>query len=87
MHEQHRAWERVVQTVKNTVLLIQLILGVVLVVCVLLQTKGSGFTGSFTGDQSSVYRTRRGVERSLFRFTIGLAILFCVVALVASLIK
>jgi len=75
------------RAVKNTVLLIQLILGVVLVVCVLLQTKGSGFTGSFTGDQSSVYRTRRGVERSLFRFTIGLAILFCVVALVASLIK
>lgn len=75
------------RAVKNTVLLIQLILGIVLMVCVLLQTKGSGFTGSFTGDQSSVYRTRRGVERSLFRFTIGLAILFCVVALVASLLK
>jgi preprotein translocase subunit SecG len=75
------------RAVKNTVLLIQLILGIVLMVCVLLQTKGSGFTGSFSGDQSSVYRTRRGVERSLFRFTIGLAILFCVVALVASLLK
>ena len=70
---------------KNTVLLVQLILAVTLMVCVLLQTKGSGFTGSFTGDQSSVYRTRRGVERTLFRFTIGLAILFCIVALVSSL--
>ncbi len=72
---------------KNTVLLVQLILGIVLVVCVLLQTKGAGFTGSFTGDQSSVYRTRRGVERTLFRFTVGLAILFCLVALLASLVR
>ncbi len=72
---------------KNTILLVQLILGIVLMVCVLLQTKGSGFTGSFTGDQSSVYRTRRGVERTLFRFTIGLAIVFCAVALAASLIR
>lgn len=72
---------------KTTILLVQVILAIVLIVCVLLQTKGSGFTGSFTGDQSSVYRTRRGVERTLFRFTIGLAILFCIVALVASLIK
>ncbi len=72
---------------KNTVLLVQLILGIVLVVCVLMQTKGAGFTGSFTGDQSSVYRTRRGVERTLFRFTVGLAILFCLVALLASLVR
>jgi preprotein translocase subunit SecG len=73
--------------VKSTVLIIQLLLGVVLVICILLQTKGSGFTGSFTGDQSSVYRTRRGVERTLFRFTIGLAIVFCAVALLSSLIQ
>lgn len=72
---------------KNTVLLIQVILALVLIACVLLQAKGSGFTGSFTGDSSSVYRTRRGVERSLFRFTVGLGIIFCAVALVASLIQ
>jgi preprotein translocase subunit SecG len=73
--------------VKNVVLLVQVILGVVLIICILLQTKGSGFTGSFTGDQSSVYRTRRGVERTLFRFTIGLAIVFCATALLSSLIQ
>ncbi len=72
---------------KSTLLVIQIILAVVLVVCILLQTKGSGFTGSFTGDQSSVYRTRRGVERTLFRFTIVLAILFCATALLTSLIQ
>ncbi len=72
---------------KNAILLIQVILAVVLMVCIMLQTKGSGFTGSFTGDSSSVYRTRRGVEKSLFRFTIGLAVVFCVLAVVASLIQ
>lgn len=72
---------------KNAILLIQIILAVVLMVCVLLQTKGSGFTGSFTGDSSSVYRTRRGVERTLFRFTVGLAVVFGTTALVASLIQ
>jgi len=54
---------------------------------VLLQAKGSGFSGSFTGDSSSVYRTRRGVERILFRFTIGIAVLFALVAIGASLIQ
>lgn len=72
---------------KSTILVIQVILGVVLLVSILLQTKGNGFTGSFTGDQSSVYRTRRGVERTLFRFTIGLAVVFCVTALLSSLIQ
>ncbi len=74
-------------SVKSTILVIQVILGVTLLVCILLQTKGSGFTGSFTGDQSSVSRTRRGVERTLFRFTIGVAIIFCVTALLSSLIQ
>ncbi len=72
---------------KNTILLIQVILAVVLMVCIMLQTKGSGFTGSFTGDSSSVYRTRRGVEKSLFRFTITLAVVFCILAVAASLIQ
>jgi len=72
---------------KNAILLIQVILAVVLMACVLLQAKGSGFSGSFTGDSSSVYRTRRGVERTLFRFTIGIAVLFAIVAIAASLIQ
>lgn len=71
---------------KNAILLIQIILAVVLMICILLQTKGNGFSGSFTGDSSSVYRTRRGVEKTLFRFTIGLAIAFCLVAILASLL-
>jgi preprotein translocase subunit SecG len=56
----------------------------VLVLVILMQTKGSSFSGAFGGDSGSIYRTRRGVEKTLFQFTIGLAIVFVVLAIVAS---
>ena len=40
----------------------------VLIGAVLLQTRGSGFS-SFGSSDSSIYRTRRGFERTLFQFT------------------
>ena len=57
---------------------IEIILAVVLTVMVLLQTKGSdlgGFLGG-SGDSSGSFRTRRGVEATMHRFTIILSILF-----------
>jgi preprotein translocase subunit SecG len=44
---------------------------------ILFQARGSGLSATFGGD-SSVYRSRRGIERRLWQFTIFLAILFCV---------
>ena len=41
-------------------------------------------SGAFGGDTSSIYRTRRGVEKTLFQFTIGLAIVFVTLAIVSS---
>lgn len=68
--------------------IIQLIMAVVLILVVLLQTKGSSMGGIFGGsDSSSVYRTRRGFERRLFQFTIALSILFFLVALVNSILS
>ncbi|MGD0121116.1 MAG: preprotein translocase subunit SecG [Candidatus Limnocylindrales bacterium] len=52
------------------------IIGVFLMIAILLQARGSGLSATFGGD-SSVYRSRRGVERRLWQFTILLAILFC----------
>lgn len=49
-----------------------------------MQSKGSSFGGIFGGDSSSVYRTRRGFEKRLFQFTIGLASLFFLVCLLSS---
>ncbi len=59
--------------------IVQILVSVVLIGVVLLQTRGSGFSTTFSSD-TSIYRTRRGVERTLFNATILLAILFVVVS-------
>ena len=74
-------------SIRDALNLIQLILAVVLIIAILLQTKGSGFTGVFGGDSTSVYRTRRGIERRLFQFTIALSALFFLVALANSVVS
>jgi preprotein translocase subunit SecG len=64
--------------------IVQIIVSLVLIGVVLLQTRGSGFSATFSSD-TSIYRTRRGVERTLFNVTIGLAVLFVLVS-IASVI-
>lgn len=67
--------------------IIEIILGVALTILVLLQTRGSdlgGFLGG-TGDSTSGYRTRRGVEATLHRLTIVLSIVFFINTILAFL--
>lgn len=67
----------------STVLfIVQALLAIVLTVAILLQAKGEGFSG-FGGD-SSIYHTRRGVEKTLFQFTIALSVVFCLIAIATS---
>ena len=66
--------------------IVQVVLAVVLILAILLQTKGSTFSGIFGGDSSSVYRTRRGFEKRLFQMTIVLSVVFFLVALVNSIV-
>ncbi|MER3437945.1 MAG: preprotein translocase subunit SecG [Chloroflexota bacterium] len=65
--------------------LIIIIVSVVLILVILLQTKGSSFSGAFGGDTSSIYRTRRGVEKTLFQFTIATGVVFVILAIISSL--
>ncbi len=60
-------------------------LAVTLTVVILLQVKGLG-SGLF-GSAYSTFRTRRGFERTLFRATILLAVIFIVVAMVNVRVK
>jgi len=53
----------------------QIIVSIALVAAILLQSRGTGLSGTFGGD-SAVYRSRRGVERRLWQFTIVLLVLF-----------
>jgi preprotein translocase subunit SecG len=63
---------------------VEIVLSIVVIAIVLLQTKGAGFTGMFGGDSTSVYRTRRGLEKRMFQFTIGLSTAFFLIALINS---
>jgi preprotein translocase subunit SecG len=65
----------------------QIVVSTVLILVVLTQTKGSGFSGAFGGDNASIYRTRRGIEKTLFNFTIGIGITFLVLSIVASIVE
>ena len=67
----------------NTYLyIVQIFVSLVLIGVLLLQARGSGFSATFSSD-SSIYRTRRGVEKTLYNATIALAILFVVVSIIS----
>jgi len=58
-----------------------MVIAVALILAILFQVKGGGLGGIF-GQADTVYRTRRGVEKTLFNFTIILAALFIIVSIV-----
>lgn len=60
---------------KPVISLIQIILGILLMLVIIIQQKGSGLGTSFGGDMS-FYRTKRGAEKLLFYATIGLSVAF-----------
>ncbi len=68
--------------------IIQVIVSVALIVVILVQAKGSGGLGGiFGGEGAGVYRTRRGVERTLFNVTVGLAVAFFLISIVSVLVS
>ena len=61
----------------------QIIVSVALVGIIILQVRsGSSVGGLFGGGETSVYKTRRGVERTIFSITVGLAISFFTITLI-----
>jgi preprotein translocase subunit SecG len=58
----------------------QILVSIALIICCLLQARGAGLGGIF-GPAESVYRTKRGVEKTLFQFTILLAVLFVIICI------
>lgn len=75
------------QIVREALPFIQITLAVLLITAILLQQRGSSLGGAFGGDNySSSFQKRRGAELFLFKFTIGMAILFAFSAFVAILL-
>jgi preprotein translocase subunit SecG len=63
-----------------------MVLSVALVLAVLFQVRGGGLGGIF-GQADTVYRTRRGLEKTLFQLTVVLVVLFIIVAMVSLKVK
>jgi len=59
-----------------------LIVSIVMIGALLLQVKGGGLGGIF-GQQAGMYRTKRGMEKTLFRLTIVMMFIFVVLAICA----
>jgi len=61
----------------------QIIVAVVLILVLLLQVRGGGLGGIF-GQADTTFRTRRGLEKTLFQFTIVLVVVFIVLAILSA---
>jgi preprotein translocase subunit SecG len=60
----------------------QVIVAIVLIAAIMLQVRGGGLGGIF-GSQTGTYRSKRGIERTLFQLTVVLAVIFIVISIFA----
>ncbi len=60
----------------------QIVLSIALILAILLQVRGGGLGGIF-GQADTVYRTKRGVEKTLFQITIALVVIFVIVSVMS----
>jgi len=63
----------------------QILISIALIAAILMQSRGTGLSGTFGGD-SAVYRSRRGVERRLWQFTVALLVMFIVFSIIGFVI-
>jgi len=63
-----------------------IIISVLLIISVIMQSKGAGLGGLTGADTGSVFTARRGVERTLFKLTIVLSALFFLLVLILVVI-
>jgi preprotein translocase subunit SecG len=64
-----------------------IIISVLLVLSVILQSKGAGLGGLTGADTGSIFTARRGVERTLFWITIILSVIFFALVITLLLIS
>ena len=63
-----------------------IIISVLLILSVILQSKGAGLGGLTGADTGSIFTARRGIERTLFWVTIVLSVIFFVLVITLLLI-
>ncbi len=60
-----------------------IIISIALIASVIFQNKGVGLGGLTGADSSQVFSARRGLEKTIFLITIGLAVVFVIVTILA----
>ena len=63
-----------------------IITSIALIASVILQSKGAGLGGLTGGDAGGVFSARRGIEKTLFRITIGLSVVFFALAIATVIV-
>ena len=64
-----------------------IIISVLLILSVIMQSKGAGLGGLTGADTGSIFTARRGVERTLFWVTIVLSVIFFILVITLLLIS
>ena len=64
-----------------------IIISVLLIISVILQSKGAGLGGLTGADTGSIFTARRGIERTLFWVTIVLSVIFFILVITLLLIS
>lgn len=78
----HQIFNHGVHTVQTYINIALIILSVAVVTTTVLQSRG-GMGGVFGGDaMTGQYKTRRGLEKTLFQVTIGFSVLFLALVVV-----
>jgi preprotein translocase subunit SecG len=65
---------------ENYLYLALIITSIALIASVILQSKGAGLGGLTGGDTGGIFTARRGIEKTLFRVTIVLGVVFFMLA-------
>ena len=63
-----------------------IIISVLLILSVIIQSKGAGLGGLTGADTGSIFTARRGIERTLFWITIALSVIFFALVITLLLI-
>jgi preprotein translocase subunit SecG len=63
-----------------------IITSIALITSVILQSKGAGLGGLTGADSGSIFTARRGIEKTLFWVTVGLSVIFFILAIATVLV-
>ena len=64
-----------------------IIISIALIASVILQSKGAGLGGLTGADTGGIFTARRGIEKTLFRITIVLSVLFFLLAIATVIVN